>query len=252
MDQAEVDPRTARRGDAGPPSVAAVLAICRVSNLPTVWMNVVAAAVLSGASAHAGDVALLALSLSSFYCAGMVLNDIFDRHWDAVHQPFRPLPAGRLGLRHAWGLALVQIAVALGCLLAAPHRTAAAPGGLLLALIFLYDGLHKRFTGSVFLMAGTRAMVFVVTSWALVGTVPARVLVGGAAQFVYTLLVTAVARHEHSRGSPYGFPLIPRMIAGMSVLDGALLAALVHPAWLLAGAAAAALTRVGQRYIRGD
>jgi 4-hydroxybenzoate polyprenyltransferase len=101
-------------------------------------------------------------------------------------------------------------------------------------------------------MASTRTMVFVVTSWALVASVPPLVLLGGAVQFLYTLLVTAVARHEQTRGAPYGFPLIPRMIAGMSLVDGALLAIVVHPAWLIAGIAAATLTRVWQRYVRGE
>jgi hypothetical protein len=94
--------------------------------------------------------------------------------------------------------------------------------------------------------------VFVVSAVSVSGSVPSLVWIGASAQFAYTILVTAVARHEHTRGRPYGFPLIPRMIAGMSVLDGMVLAIWVHPAWLAAGAVAACLTLIGQRWVRGD
>jgi hypothetical protein len=42
------------------------------------------------------------------------------------------------------------------------------------------------------------------------------------------------------------------MLAAMAIVDGAVLAVGVHPAWLLAGLAAAALTRLAQRWVRGD
>jgi hypothetical protein len=46
--------------------------------------------------------------------------------------------------------------------------------------------------------------------------------------------------------------VIPAFIAAMSLTDGAVLAWLVHPGWLAAGATAAALTWIGQRFVRGD
>jgi 4-hydroxybenzoate polyprenyltransferase len=206
MDEANAEVRTPSDQAKSPSSIKTLLTICRVSNLPTVWMNVVAAAALSGATPDIGTVALLALSLSAFYCTGMALNDIFDREWDAEHQPFRPIPTGQLSLRRAWLLATILVAVGFTCLLAAPHPSAMGPGVVLLALIFAYDRFHKRFAGSIIIMASTRTMVFVVTSWALIEGVTPLVLVGGGAQFLYTFLVTAVARHEHTRGEPYGFP----------------------------------------------
>jgi len=75
---------------------------------------------------------------------------------------------------------------------------------------------------------------------------------GAAAQLVYTVLVTVVARLENAREARFFFPLIPRLIASMSLLDGAVLAWAVHPAWLLAGVVAATLTIAGQRFVRGD
>ncbi len=232
--------------------VKTLLTICRVSNLPTVWMNVLTAALLCGAPLRPGVVLLLAVSLSAFYCGGMALNDVFDRDWDAEHQPFRPIPARRISLAAARGLTALLFAIAFSLLAMAPQPTAIAPGLVLLALIFGYDRFHKQFAGAVFIMAGTRAMVFVVTAWAVGGTLSPLLAVAAGSQFLYTVLVTAVARHENTRGVPYSFPLIPRMIAGMSLLDGTLLAIFLHPAWLLAGGAAAGMTHLGQRYVRGD
>jgi len=42
------------------------------------------------------------------------------------------------------------------------------------------------------------------------------------------------------------------MIAGISLLDGVLMAVLVSPAWLIAGIAGTLLTGYGQRFVRGD
>jgi 4-hydroxybenzoate polyprenyltransferase len=226
--------------------------LCRVSNLPTVWMNVLAAIVLSSADFSLADFLLLTVALSGLYCGGMGLNDLFDREFDEVHQPYRPIPAGRISVAVARTITTACFVLGLGLLLAAPQPSAILPGAGLLALIFLYDWLHKRHPASVVLMAGCRTMVFVVVGWALTGRAEPWVVLGGGLQFAYTLLVTVVARYEGQRSGGFGFPLIPRMIASMALLDGIVLAVAVDPKWLLAGLAGAALTHLGQQYVRGD
>ena len=71
----------------------AYLRLGRVSNLPTVWTNVVAGAVLSGAAPRAATLVALAAALSAFYVGGMYLNDGFDRDIDARERPERPIPS---------------------------------------------------------------------------------------------------------------------------------------------------------------
>jgi 4-hydroxybenzoate polyprenyltransferase len=61
-----------------------------------------------------------------------------------------------------------------------------------------------------------------------------------------------VARHENQRPEPFSLPVVPAMIAGISLVDGLLLAALYGVPWLLAGITGAGLTWVGQRFVRGD
>ena len=55
-----------------------ILALCRVSNLPTVWMNVLTAVVLTADALNQlvvpGNVILLMLALSALYCGDMCLK----------------------------------------------------------------------------------------------------------------------------------------------------------------------------------
>lgn len=231
--------------------LAGLLALGRISNLPTVWMNVVTAGVLATDQPQPGRLALLAISMSAFYCGGMVLNDLFDRHHDRLHQPFRPIPMGRVRTVEARALAVVLFALGFGLLLGAPHAEAALAGLLLFAVIYAYDRFHKRHPATVLLMACCRGLVFVVSSWAVVGGVPLSVAVAAVVQVVYTLAVTVVARREGRRGDGRPSP-VPRLLAAMSLVDGVVLSLARSPLWLLPAAFATLLTRLGQRFVRGD
>lgn len=234
-----------------------LLALCRISNLPTVWMNVLTAMVLiQQARPDAIEwhwFPLLALSLSAFYCGGMVLNDLCDYQWDKLHQPYRPLVTGSVSVKAAVLIACLLFFLGFVIVALAPFKQA----GLLAALglfitIAVYDVFHKKTAASVVVMGLARALVFVVVLMSLAGDWLFWVLVAAGLQLVYTLSLTVVARYEHIRGRPYSGPVIPRMIAAMALVDGLLLSILVSPIWLLAGIAMAVFTRFGQRYVRGD
>jgi len=240
-----------------PAAVKPVLALCRVSNLPTVWMNVLAAALLCGAPLQALQVALLALAMSCMYCGGMALNDLYDLAHDRVHQPYRPIPAGRIGAARAWVVAGLLLMTGLALLPAAPHAAGVPAGLLLLAVIWLYDRFHKAHAASVLLMAGARLLVYVVTALALRGAVPAPVWLAAALQAAWVLALSVVARADAGadtveKNGRWRWPPVPYLIAAMPLVDGAVLLALVAPGWLAAGVAGYALTRFGQRHVRGD
>ncbi|HVE11698.1 MAG TPA: UbiA family prenyltransferase [Paraburkholderia sp.] len=236
--------------------LGAMLALCRVSNLPTVWSNVLTAAVLSdlpGSTQNIAGALLLCFALSCFYCGGMGLNDLCDLEHDRLHQRYRPIPAGRITLEHARAVTFALFALALFCLLATPHRAGLAAGIALLAVIWLYDRFHKGHPSTVLAMASARLLVYVVTALALSGGVTALVWLAGAVQAAYVLVLTLVARHEgNTAARRYAWPVIPWMLAAIALLDGVVLAVLASPAWLIAGIAGTALTRAAQRYVRGD
>lgn len=226
--------------------------LCRVSNLPTVWSNVLAALLLGGSPFSFALFLPIALSMSLFYCAGMCLNDYFDEAWDRREKPFRPIPSGRVSPINAAVLTALLFAAGFVLLLAVPHKRSLVAALNLVFAIVLYDKIHKQYPLSVLLMAFCRLMVFVVTGIAVSGTLTGYVIAGGLVQFFYTLAVSVVARHENQRGRPFSRPVIPLMIAGMSLLDGLMMSIFVAPLWLFAGVAAAAATRYGQRFVRGD
>ena len=91
------------------------LRLGRVSNLPTVWTNALAGAVLAG-GAGAGTVLAAAVALSLFYVGGMWLNDAFDAEIDARERAGRPIPQGDVdrGTVFAGGFAFLGAGVVAG------------------------------------------------------------------------------------------------------------------------------------------
>jgi len=239
-----------------PVRLKSVLALCRVSNLPTVWMNVITAALLVSYATQQPVAWLmvvgLAIAISAFYCAGMSLNDVCDYQWDKEHQPYRPLVAGKLSLQQAKVITAVLFIVGFALLSLAPFFAGVFAGLALFIVIVAYNVLHKKHASSVLLMAGARTLVFVVVAQALTSEFVGLAMLAGAVQFLYTLSLTLVARHENKRGKPYAGPVIPRMIAAMALVDGVLLAVVISPVWLLLGIVMTVLTRFSQRYVRGD
>jgi 4-hydroxybenzoate polyprenyltransferase len=233
-------------------TVKAYLDLCRVSNLPTVWTNVLAAVVLSGAGVSWPIVVLLSLSVSLFYSGGMCLNDICDAGIDRLTRPSRPIPSGRVSLWNARLFTILLFTIGLSLLATVSHPRAIIAGMVLVLLIIAYDTLHKARYFSIFLMAACRLMVFIVSALAFTGSVGYYVVLAGCLQFGYVLLISVVARHENRRGEPYPVLIVPIMLAGISVLDGVVMAVAVSPVWLAVGISGAAATLAGQRFIRGD
>ncbi|MBS0266981.1 MAG: UbiA family prenyltransferase [Planctomycetes bacterium] len=85
---------------------------------------------------------LLVGGSACLYLAGMVFNDVFDREIDLHERPKRPIPSGRISVRGAttFGAILVGTGCLLAGLVGSPSLVVA---GLLVAAIFLYDGVLK-------------------------------------------------------------------------------------------------------------
>src|SRR5262245_54322396 len=96
-------------------SLTALARLGRVSNLPTVWTNVLAATVLAGGEWRTLRTVTVLVGMSLFYVGGMYLNDYFDRAIDARERPTRPIPAGDVaaGMVAAIGFALLAGGIAV-------------------------------------------------------------------------------------------------------------------------------------------
>ncbi|MGB1126606.1 MAG: UbiA family prenyltransferase [Phycisphaeraceae bacterium] len=177
-------------------NLRALLELCRISNLPTVWSNVALGlaigTVLSEARSNRSSIysfplvdILLSdplyvvftsgflLGISLIYCSGMVLNDFADRNVDAIERPTRPIPSGRITARQALGITIVMLIagfVISGGWLVALISSSNQSNGLwiqnalllsaLIACVVLYNYIHQAKAASVFLMGMCRSLAF--------------------------------------------------------------------------------------------
>lgn len=226
------------------------LRLGRVSNLPTVWTNVLAAAVLAEAAGATLAVPCIALACSLSYVGGMFLNDAFDRAWDARVRPERPIPSGAVSARAVFLCGFGLLAAGAALLVAIGASSVAGIAALALAgLIVLYDAWHKDNPFGPLLMGLCRVMVYVCTAVALTGTIPAAVLGGAAALLTYLMGLTYVARLEHLRIDLRR--TVTMLIAGISLLDAALIATHGSPATAVIAVVGFALTLGLQRWVPG-
>lgn len=173
----------------------------RISNLPTCVSNVLVGCAIgaAGQTFPWSSAPWIAAAVCLFYVAGMALNDAVDVEIDRRERPERPIPSGRIRLREAYGLVGLAFAAGLAVLsLLGP--AALATGLALVAVIILYDLLHKRFAASVMLMGSTRGLVYLVAAVAVgwpLAVRPALLLAGTLT--LYTIAITVVARSENQQ-----------------------------------------------------
>jgi 4-hydroxybenzoate polyprenyltransferase len=173
-----------------------LLKLGRVSNLPTVWTNVLTGTVLGGGSAWSGRTGIVTLALSLFYIGGMFLNDYCDRHVDARERPRRPIPAGEISERMV--AAIASALLVAGMALIAMFGIAAAAGGLALGLAIIgYDCFHKGNPVAPIIMGLCRALVYCTAAAAAVGGVPGTVGIAAGTILAFTAGLTYAARLEN-------------------------------------------------------
>ncbi len=233
------------------------LRLGRVSNLPTVWTNVLAAAVLTGARLAPGPLAALIVALSLFYVGGMYLNDAFDREVDARERPERPIPSGLVSAGEVFAIGYGLLAAAVAVLTATvawrgPDRswTAVVSGGALALLVVYYDVRHKRDPLSPVVMGLCRVLVYVTAALAVAGHVPAGVVGGALSVLSYLIGLTYVAKQETLTAFRNRWPLVflvAPFLYTLPALAGQPAAAVLYVAFLLwVGYAISFLVRQGR------
>lgn len=242
---------TSTAARAAPSLFRAWFDLARAGNFPSVASNVLAALVLSSAAGAAGlaggVLALAVLGGCLAYAGGATFNDVADAEFDSRHRPERVIPRRVITRAAAASGATVEMVLGLGVLLLLGASPWPALG--LAATILLYDWTHKRWIGSVVLMAGCRVLLaFTVAS--LPGHAPNAGFygwVGGL--FAYIVILSLLARWEYRPGAPAARlgRAVGRLLAFIPLVDAIALA--LVGAWLpaLACAAAVPLGRWAQR-----
>lgn len=178
-----------------PTSWRTLLVLGRVSNLPTVWSNCLAAWLLGRGVAQWDRFALVCAGATLLYVGGMYLNDAFDANFDTQHRRERPIPSGRISVAMVWKIGIVLLVA--GVALIAPLGVTPFLNAVVLALcIVLYDAVHKLVTFSPVLMAMCRFFLYITASSAYTGAATGEAVWAGAAMAAYITGLSYVARKE--------------------------------------------------------
>lgn len=230
------------------------LRLGRISNLPTVWTNVLVGALLAGGELADPRLPLLMLALSAFYVGGMFLNDAYDAAFDAQHRRDRPIPAAETTEREVFvfGYGLLALGFAGVAWAGAGRWTVLLAALGLAAAIVAYDRFHKGNPLSPLLMGLCRVGVLACSAWAVMAAPQSTVLWAAVALLGHLIGLTYIAKQEHLNrlGAlwPLAFLALPLLLGVALALDQPL-------AWapLLAYAAvqAFALQRLRRR-LSGD
>ena len=214
------------------PGAQTLLRLGRVSNLPTVWTNVIAGATIANAAAPVVDIATVGLAMTAFYVGGMYLNDFFDREIDARERPGRPIHAGEIGAATVAAIGFTLLAVGIALLL--PFGLPTAVWGMALAAaIVLYDAWHKGNGFAPVIMGLCRALVYLGTGAAVSGNVVPALIIAAVALAAHVVGLTYAAKQENLNQVGHLWPLavlaaplllaLPGLSAGWLVIVAALL-----------------------------
>ena len=181
-------------------------ALTRISNLPTCWTNVLTGSVIGSMAASSPlailPVVVLSIIISLFYMAGMALNDLVDLKIDQQQRPDRPIASGRISPRSALIFIILLFATATGLMLIFfSHCIYFAL--LLTAMIILYDITHKHFACSIIFMASCRALIYVISAYAVFGGSTrefwTNTAISSTILALYIAFMTIIARSENKQ-----------------------------------------------------
>ncbi|MBK1440134.1 UbiA-like protein EboC [Parapedobacter sp. ISTM3] len=209
----------------------AYMQLMRPANIVTAISDVMAGAAI--ATLHVADSpgdrpliywVLMALSTMGLYGGGVVFNDVFDARLDAVERPERPIPSGRVPVRHAVWLGAALFA--LGAL------TASFLGGTslfiaisIVLMCLLYDKWAKHHAVAGPLAMGLcRGLNLLLGISLFPAALPAVWLLAGI-PVIYIAAVTTISRGEVHGGkrSPLLFSaLLYGVVIGLIAYHGAL------------------------------
>lgn len=178
------------------------LLLGRVSNLPTVWTNLLAGAVLTGMSLDLPVMLAAGVALTLFYLGGMYLNDAFDAAIDALERPERPIPSGRVSRATVFALGYGMLAAGLLTLVFVGRQAQTGwypllAGVALAACIVLYDAWHKSNPLSPLIMGACRMLVYVTAAYCVTTALPGAVGLGAVIVLSYLIGLTYVAKQEN-------------------------------------------------------
>jgi len=198
--------------------LAASLRFLRPANLVTAAADILAGAVIVGA--RASSLPWLAGASVSLYAGGVVLNDYFDRHLDAIERPERAIPSGFVPAPVAGGLGAFLLLLGVSLAFRASEASGLL-GTLLAAAILLYDAFAKQQAWGPIVMGSCRALNLLL-GLSAVPAMLAHTWFLALFPFVYIVAVTTLSRGEVHGGSVatsrFTLLLFAAILAGLAAL----------------------------------
>ena len=186
----------------------ALLILGRVSNLPTVWSNCLAAWLLSGGAFASDDRLRLMCVLTGatlLYLAGMFLNDAFDQKFDRKHRNTRPIPCGVIDVSTVWFLGVLQLTLGLACIIWISFPVAVCVISLAGSILW-YNWVHKRITWSPVIMALCRLFLYLLAGLSASESFKPTVGLAAIMLFGYVVGLSNIARKEATGGKVLSWP----------------------------------------------
>jgi hypothetical protein len=203
------------------PALRTLLILGRVSNLPTVWSNCLAAWLLCGGGAWSRLV-LVCVSATLLYLGGMYLNDACDAAFDREFRKERPIPSGLISERAVQWLGIGWLAGGLA-LLGLLGLVTFYLGLLLVNCIAVYDLVHKRTALSPVIMAGCRVLLCLVAGSAAAAGLDGLAVWGAVVLGAYIVGLSYLAKFESAPGALRYWPcalLAAPLVLAWIVNDG--------------------------------
>jgi 4-hydroxybenzoate polyprenyltransferase len=235
------------------PAALLWLDLARAGNFPSVASNVLAACAISaigGISPSRLAASIVAGLLA--YAGGATLNDAADSAFDSRHRPGRPIPSGLLARSTVACIGVMELGAGATLLLVLGANPLCVSS--LVTLVALYNLVHKRWAGSVALIAGCRVALALA-----VATQPGHAPTAALGFWLLALWgyiggLSVLARGEYSPGAPAARlgAAVRWMLACIPFVDSiALLVFGVWP-WALVCASLMPLGRSAQRLLAAD
>ena len=222
------------------------LLLSRISNVPTVWTNVLAGMCASAVAFDGPTYVRVAAAVSLFYIAGMFLNDAFDEPFDRRVRPERPIPSGDVSKAEVFGVGTALLVA--GELLLPRDADALVLGLVLAGAIVLYDYRHKGSSVAPMVMGLCRGLVYGVAA-ASVASITAATIIGGIVMASYVAGLTVIAKIAGANARW----LVPVLSGAIALVDAAFVAVITSSVTLATAAALGfPLTLFLQRFVPGD
>ena len=176
----------------------------RISNLPTVWSNVLAGVVIAGGTIGLQSTSILIASLSLFYIGGMFLNDAFDTEFDIIERPERPIPSKKITQKMVFVIGFILLILGIFLLYIEAFTTNLFNlnlilflGMLLSAFIIIYNKYHKNNPYSPLIMGFCRISIYFIVSAFFLSYFNIHIFVASFFLLSYLIGLTYLAKQEN-------------------------------------------------------